>query len=54
MLSVLQMCIRDRFSDLHLTPIDAVDPDSIIITASMVGAPAAKEKYVSPADLRCV
>lgn len=44
-----------EFSDLHLTPIDAVDPDAIIVTASMVGAPAAKEKYVSPADLlRCV
>ena len=44
-----------EFSDLRLTPIDVVDPDAIIVTASMVGAPAAKEKYVSPADLlRCV
>lgn len=44
-----------QFSDLRLTPIDAIDPDAIIVTASMVGAPAAKEKYVSPADLlRCV
>lgn len=44
-----------EFSDLCLTPIDALDPDAVIITASMVGAPAAREKYVSPADhMRCV
>ena len=44
-----------QFSPLRLTPVDGVDPDAVIVTASMVGAPAAKEKYVSPADqLRCV
>ena len=44
-----------QFRDLHLTPIQQLPPDAVIATASMVGAPAAKEKYVSPADMmRCV
>lgn len=43
------------FRDLYLTDIDQMSPDDVIITASMVGAPAAKEKYVSPADMmRCI
>ena len=44
-----------RFSPLELTPLDEIDPDTVIVTASMVGAPAAQEKYVAPADMmRCV
>lgn len=44
-----------QFRDLYLTPLEQIDPETIIVTASMVGAPAAKEKYVSPADMmRCV
>ncbi len=44
-----------RYSELFLTDINDIPADSVIITASMVGAPAAKEKYVSPGDLiRCV
>lgn len=44
-----------RFSPLELTPLDQIDPETVIVTASMVGAPAAQEKFVSPADMmRCV
>ena len=38
-----------QFRDLYLTPLDEIDPDAVIVTASMVGAPAAKERYVAPA-----
>ena len=40
-----------QFRDLYLTPLDEIDPDAVIVTASMVGAPAAKERYVAPADM---
>ena len=44
-----------QFRDLYLTPLDEIDPDAVIVTASMVGAPAAKERYVAPADMmRCM
>ena len=44
-----------RFSQLELTPLDRIDPETVVVTASMVGAPAAQEKFVSPADMmRCV
>ena len=44
-----------RFSQLELTPLDQIDPETVVVTASMVGAPAAQEKFVSPADMmRCV
>ena len=44
-----------RFSPLELPPLDQIDPEPVIVTASMVGAPAAQEKFVSPADMmRCV
>lgn len=44
-----------QFSDLYLRDIDDLSPDSIVVTASMVGAPAAKEKYVNAADMmRCI
>ena len=34
---------------------DQIDPETVVVTASMVGAPAAQEKFVSPADMmRCV
>ena len=40
-----------RFSQLELTPLDQIDPETVVVTASMVGAPAAQEKFVSPADM---
>ena len=44
-----------RFSQLDLTPLDQIDPETVVVTASMVGDPAAQEKFVSPADMmRCV
>lgn len=47
--------LATQFSELYLTPISQIDPEVIVVTASMVGAPAAKEKYVAPADvMRCV
>lgn len=30
-----------RFSQLELTPLDQIDPETVVVTASMVGAPAA-------------
>ena len=35
-----------RFSQLELTPLDQIDPETVVVTASMVGAPAAQEKFV--------
>ena len=47
--------LATQFSELYLMPISQIDPEVIVVTASMVGAPAAKEKYVAPADvMRCV
>ncbi len=40
-----------RFSQLELTPLDQIDPETVVVTASMVGAPAAQEKFVAPADM---
>lgn len=43
-----------RFSPLELTPLDQIDPETVIVTGLLVGAPAAQEKFVSPADMwRC-
>lgn len=39
------------FPPLFLTPLSEIDPDSIILTASLVGAPAAKQQYVSPEQM---
>lgn len=36
--------LATQFSELYLTPISQIDPEVIVVTASMVGAPAAKEK----------
>lgn len=38
-----------RMGDIALTPLAALDDDRVILTASAVGAPAAKERYIRPA-----
>ncbi len=44
-----------QFSDLYLRDLEELPPEAIVVTASMVGAPAAKEKYVNAADMmRCI
>lgn len=38
-----------RMGDIALTPLAALDDSQVILTASAVGAPAAKERYIRPA-----
>lgn len=40
-----------RMGDVALVPIEAVADDRTLLTVSSVGAPAAKERYVRPADM---
>jgi len=34
----------------HLVPLDDLDPDTLVVTVSMVGAPAAAERFLRPED----
>lgn len=38
----------EELPELTLTPLDEIDPDAIILSASLVGAPAAKDQYLVP------
>lgn len=38
----------EELPPLTLTPLSEIDPDAIILSASLVGAPAAKEQYLLP------
>ena len=39
------------YDDLRLLPIEAVDEDAVLLTASLVGAPNAAEQYMAAKDL---
>jgi len=40
-----------ELGDLYIVSLDELKQDDIVVTASLVGAPAAKEKYVRPAHM---
>ena len=43
--------IAVEYTDLRLVPIEAVDEDAVLLTASLVGAPNAKDQFMTAKDL---
>jgi len=38
----------DELPELYLTPLSEIDEESVVLSVSLVGAPAAKEQFISP------
>ncbi len=41
----------EELPELYLTPLAELDPDSVVLSVSLVGAPAAKEQFISPEQM---